>query len=77
MMWVELKAPVGINACRGICIMFGIIGVKIAMTVSIPLGLKSLLTLQLLAQPLKLQMVVFPWCAVPRNGGMGDGGILL
>ena len=44
-MWAELKAPVGMVTCRGICIKIWIIGVKIAtgteVTVSIPLGLKG------------------------------------
>ena len=42
MTWAKLKAPVGMGACRGICITIGIIGVKIAVgtevAVSIPLG---------------------------------------
>ena len=45
MTWAELKAPVGMNACRGVCLMIGIVGVKITtgveVTVSTPLGLKE------------------------------------
>ena len=45
MIWAELKASVGMNACRCICNMIRIIGVKIAIetevTVSAPLDLKG------------------------------------
>ena len=72
-MWVELRAPVEMATCRDVCIMIGIVDVRITVgaevTVSASSGLGDLLTLQLVAEPLGFRWQLFSWCALLRNEG--------
>ena len=81
MVLVELRTPVEIGTCRYVSIMIEIVDVRITVgaevTVSASSGLGDLLTLQLLAELLGCIWQLFPWCALLRNEGWGNGGRLL